>query len=199
MKTPKIFGIPSISSLKFPVLLLLLQSFLLVTAPFFIKAQSVRDYQFLVMVYMLMTVGMRVYAGNVLFTGQGIGTNLMWFGIGLFATSLILTGGSGLIDVLQTFQLSRGAPVWIAITQGAVIAASEETIFRGLLPKVLGVIGAQVAFGVFHLAAYGLNLTGIGMAIIAGFVFYFAAKYTNSLGTAIGMHMAYNIWALGVI
>jgi len=190
-----------LKNIKFSIVILILQAFLLVNAPLFVKEASVQNYRFLIMTYMALLIGFEAFVEEGAFKDQPIGNGLLWFGIGLVGTTLIFTSGgyiSRTVEVFQAFTMSKDAPLMLLITQGVVVASVEEKVFRDYLVQALGIIPSQLAFGVFHAAAYGLALQSIAIAVIAGFVFYILAKYT-SLWTAVGAHAAFNLYALGVI
>jgi len=188
----KLGKIPSLSKIPFTFVLLTAQAFLLINASMFVKPSEVMSYRFLIMTYMILVIGMKAFVGRGIFKSRGVGRGFLWFTIGLLATSIILTTG-GFLANLQYFQLASNAPLVILLTQSLVVAASEEQIFRNYMPAIIGVIPAQVAFMIFHGAAYSLAISSLAIALVAGFVFYFVARFTNSIWTAVGVHTTYNL------
>lgn len=186
-----------LKSIKLSIVILILQSFLLVNAPLFVKAGEVESYRFLILTYMALLIGFEAFVGQGVFKTASLGDGLFYFSIGLLGGSLVLTGGE-FIGSLQTFEFARSAPVIVLITQAVVVASSEELIFRSYLPAAIGGIPSQFAFAAFHAAAYGLVLQSVFIALVAGFFFYIVAKYT-SLWTAVGLHLSWNLWSLGVL
>lgn len=77
-----------------------------------------------------------------------------------------------------------------------VVAYTEELIFRGVLPKFLTDIGANILFAIFHFYAYGGNIYAMGVAFIFGMIFALVRNYFGLMG-ATGMHTAWNLRILG--
>jgi len=94
----------------------------------------------------------------------------------------------------------------LIFTHVFVVAANEEILFRSALPDLIPLkgMGAQgvsaVLFGLFHWTAYGADLNGIAFAVFAGLIFGFIAdRWETGLVAAIGVHAAWNLFALGAV
>jgi len=193
----KIMNIPAVGNIPIEFILFFAQAFLVVNAGLFVQVAEIASYRTVIMIYMLLLIGFRVFAGKGIFPPTGFGRGFMWFMIGLLGGTVILTGGGWLTE-LGTFEMARSAPLVLLLTQSLVVAASEEKIFRDYAPAVIGIVPAQLAFAAFHGFAYGLAVTPILMALFAGFLFYFIARYT-SLWSAVGLHTAWNLFSLGAL
>jgi len=190
-----------LKNLKFSIVIIVLQAFLLVNAPLFIQSADAQGYGFLLITYMVLLVGFEAFVGEGVFKSESIGFGLLWFGVGLVGSSIVFSGGeflSGIQSNMQAFQFTRSAPVILLITQSVVVASSEEQIFRNYLPQSVGIVPAQIGFAVFHAAAYSLAFGNIIIALAAGFIFYFIAHYT-SLWCSVGIHVGWNLYSLGVL
>jgi membrane protease YdiL (CAAX protease family) len=89
------------------------------------------------------------------------------------------------------------------------VAPAEEILFRGVLPNlteeryILGkvpviVIASQLAFAVFHIAAYGGIGSAMVMVLILGIIWVYVARRWG-LFVTMGSHTAYNLTVLGVL
>jgi membrane protease YdiL (CAAX protease family) len=96
------------------------------------------------------------------------------------------------------------------------VAPVEETIFRGVLKEALkgwklyflplGIILTSAAFALMHYAVYGGAVMSLWWAFLMGCVFYLGTNFKPSrkmvaLGVAgaIGMHLCYNLFILGIL
>lgn len=101
------------------------------------------------------------------------------------------------------------------------VAVVEEWTFRAVLPPLSGWVIAVVAFGIFHVSAYSLELSpgtffsGLVTAMILGAAFYFAYSWRRKvkdpvtgkvtekrvigLGGVIALHAVYDILVLGLV
>lgn len=204
-------GNVSITKLSLVPILALVNLFLLFNVGAFVPADQVGKYQNLIIVYSLALVIARVFIpGRAKFTQErDIGLNIFLFFLGLVLTTLFLKGiqnlpNFGISTYIEFAAGSVGAIALIqAVTQVSIVAYVEEYIFRGMLPKYIpgfvGIVLSQLAFGFFHYFAYAGSLGTIFIAVIAGFVFYGAARLSNSLYLAVGMHAAYNLVLMGVV
>jgi membrane protease YdiL (CAAX protease family) len=120
---------------------------------------------------------------------------IAWFTGGFVGGVVLFTSILALPKFFGVMALT--GPIYLTLMHTLVVATSEEWIFRGFLPELITPIPAQIAFGVFHFAAYGGDWWAILMAIVAGFVFYLISRYTN-IWTAIGIHSAWNVTILGI-
>ncbi len=190
-----------LKNIKFSVVILILQGFLLVNAPLIVQSSEVGSYQTLLVTYMILLLGFEAFVDKGAFGDRAVGSGLLWFGIGLLGGSLLFAGGGYVIDVvssLQAFAMARDAPLVLLLTQSIVVAATEEQVFRNYAPAAFGIVPSQIAFGLFHAAAYGLAFSSILIAMVAGFAFYILARST-SIWTAVGVHASFNLYVLGVI
>jgi len=88
--------------------------------------------------------------------------------------------------------------IQFALIQAFVVAYTEETVFRGILPLVFGndIIPA-VLFGVFHWAVSG-SVWFLLFATIMGLVFAFVRDRAG-IYASMGIHSAFNLNALGIL
>jgi len=187
-----------LKNIPLTIVIVLADLFLLVNAPMFVESGAVGSYRSLLSIYLILLISFRTFVPQGVFEGGGIGNGVLYFGIGLVGTSLIFTGGD-FINILQTFQLERNAPILILATQALVVAFIEEDVFRNRLPAVVGVIPAQIAFSLYHFSAYGGSIMGMILAFVAGLVFYGMDRLTGSLYVSVGSHASYNLFAMSIL
>ena len=185
----------AIRKTPFYVWLLLAQAALLVNASVIAPAEEVGRFQTVLLVYMVLTTAFLALTPKQPWMRANLNQAVAWFTGGFVGGVLLLTSFQALPRFFGA--LSVSGPVYLTLTHALVVAVSEEWIFRGFLPALITVIPAQIAFGVFHFAAYGGNWWAMLIAIVAGFLFYAIARYTN-IWTAIGIHAAYNTVILGI-
>jgi membrane protease YdiL (CAAX protease family) len=95
---------------------------------------------------------------------------------------------------------SPGAIVPIAIFGVTVAPVVEELLFRGFLQPLfartlgaaLGIVAANVPFGVLHYAEYGNSWRHVVVITIAGVAFGCMRQWTGSTRASALMHAAYN-------
>lgn len=84
-------------------------------------------------------------------------------------------------------------PAWFLVMASLLAGVAEESLFRGGLQPVLGLVGAALVFGLLHtnlrrdLWAYGLT------AFVVGLLFGYGYERTGVLWTPIAGHTIYNL------
>lgn len=84
-------------------------------------------------------------------------------------------------------------PVWFLVVASLLAGVAEESLFRGALQPLLGLVGAALVFGLLHtnlrwdLRAYGLT------AFVIGLLFGYGYVRTGVLWTPIAGHTVYNL------
>jgi len=90
------------------------------------------------------------------------------------------------------------------VFQIGIVATAEELIFRGAivseLEKHTAPIGVYLIssflFSIFHLAAYGPNISSLFIIFIFGLILCYLTRKMN-IGWAIGLHAAWNLFLIG--
>lgn len=134
------------------------------------------------------------------------------FAIGFILTAVILLtlpiGGAAVGEITaDKVRLAFG----FGILHGFIKAYIEEAIFRGMLMKKVGIVFSNIMFGLFHVGVIIMTLTAAGLAvttssvgipvlilIMLGFVWSWMAIRWG-LMSAVGSHLAYNLFAFGVL
>ena len=78
----------------------------------------------------------------------------------------------------------------------AISGLAEECLFRGILPKVLGILLANLIFGLLHTGSLKLWFAGV-WAFLCGYLFSLLYAHTGSLGVVVFIHILYN--GLGLV
>ena len=85
-----------------------------------------------------------------------------------------------------------------------VVSISEEIIFRGVIYRCLRQFGvypavfvSAIIFAVFHLVAYGGNISAMAIAFFMGIILALCVERWN-LGVALGIHASWNLFILGI-
>lgn len=105
---------------------------------------------------------------------------------------------------VQLLMNSSEIPLLIALTISAVIIAplAEELIFRGYIYPVAKRYSEKWFAAIFSAALFGvvhLNLLGLPMLILIGFVLVVLYEKTGSIWPCIFCHMAFNGFSIGMI
>jgi hypothetical protein len=170
------------------VWLLLAQAWLLINVGALLPPEEASRYQIMILVYITLTLGfVGLTKGKIPFL-EPMPRALLGFTAGFVLSIFALKA----LEIPLTAGILTVAPLYLLVFNGAVIAASEEVIFRACLPKLTGPIFAQGIFAVFHWAAYGGAIMWIGFAFVAGLVF-FAIAVRLGLSWAIGIHTGWNL------
>ena len=120
------------------------------------------------------------------FLAAFIGTAVFLLTINLFANV-----GFGAL------QASAGVP--IMLLQAFAVAYTEEIVFRGILPEVMGTdLFPNLLFGPFHWYTYGGDWTMMIFASLLGFGFAIVRMFLGLMGST-GAHTAWNLNAMGVL
>lgn len=123
-----------------------------------------------------------------------------------------------LVVMTAFFMLLKGLNLWFQgispmpshliistiVFQGIIVVPSEETIFRGSIfgyltqfNRYIAYIGSAFFFAIFHIAVYGASLPQMGFAFAMGLFLAYCVENWN-LGVAIGVHLAWNLFVLGI-
>lgn len=115
-------------------------------------------------------------------------TYLLLVGTGRFvhAIGLVGPGGGG---------GAAGATMVHAVLISVTAGIGEEVFFRGFLQPRIGLVPQAVWFSLEH-AAY-LSIPQLAVALVAGLLFGFAYRYTESLTVPIVAHVLYDIVIIG--
>ncbi|GAI81553.1 unnamed protein product [marine sediment metagenome] len=179
----------------FFVWLILGQSFIFVTAPAIAPPNEVVRLQSALTVYMILTVAFMVLQKKKLPWMQAtLNQGIAWFFVGFLVTAIVFSALN--LQGFNLFQLT--GPMYMIVFHTLVVATSETFIFQGFLPHIITPVVAQGAFGIFHWASYLGNWEAIGIAFIAGLVFYGLAVRFN-IWLACGVHAGFNIGMLGIL
>jgi membrane protease YdiL (CAAX protease family) len=177
------------------VWLLLAQAFLLINASVIAPPGEAEHIQTTLLVYMVLTTAFFALVPRLPWMKTNLNQAIAWFVGGFVGGVVLLTSVQALPKFFGAMALT--GPVYLTLMHTLVVATSEEWIFRGFLPELITPIPAQIAFGLFHFAAYGGDWWAILTAIVAGFVLYLIARYT-SIWMSIGAHAAINTVILGI-
>ena len=187
----------SLKRVPFIVWIYLLQAAILVNAEVIAPPGMVDRFRTIIITYMLMQMVFLRVAPRVPGLRMNLNAALIYFVGAFVVTTFVLAGLRAIPQVgLQAYAVA--APMFLIILHASVVAVAEELIFRGALPLVITVIPAQFSFGLFHFAAYGGDWMMILMAITAGFIFYGIMRFTRNIWAPIGVHLAINLYALGI-
>lgn len=190
----------SLFKLPFSVWLLILQGFLLINTEIFFPPQIADRIRFVILTYVVLTLaGISVFGASPPWFKQPAEVALRYFVTGLVTTTMLLSlfTNVSVFEFLLPWDTTDPVKQNLALVafEAFIVAASEETVFRGILPYFVGWLPAQLIFGVFHYVAYGGDWSGILFASLAGMLFYQIAA-RSSIYTAMGVHTAWNIFAL---
>lgn len=183
--------------ISIPLVVLILQLFLFISAPT-IYGAGAQTAQALLLTFMFMTVAGAVFTGirPDALKSQFKPLNFFIFFIGSTLLFIALPFPSRL-SLFAT--LGVASAVQYAIIQSFVVAYTEETFFRGLLPQFLGndIIPA-VLFALFHYSVSGGSIGFMIFAFVAGIAFSYIRDFFG-IYASIGVHSAFNLKALGVL
>lgn len=178
--------------LSIPLIVLVLQLFLFISAPR-IYGAGAGTAQALLVAYMLMTVSVIVFTG--------IKPEMVKGAFNPLGFLILFIGSSIIFLVFPKFlgfsTLGVASAIQYGIIQSFVVAYTEETVFRGIFPKFFGDIFSAILFGLFHWAVSG-SFIFIIFATFAGLLF---ALIRDRFGiyASIGVHSAFNLKALGLL
>lgn len=189
--------IAALKKLPLTVWFFLLLAFMFVNATIFVPASEIDHFRGVMTVYMIMLLLFLPYAKRA--PGYNLNLNkAIAYLVGAFVvTVFVMVAIRGVVPSLAGQTYIVGAPIYLLALHVAVVAFSEEMIFRGALSTLITPIPAAIAFGIFHVSAYGGDASSIMLAIAAGLVFYTMMKYTN-IWVAIGAHAGWNSVMAGV-
>lgn len=190
----------SIFRLPFSIWLLILQTFLLINTELFFSPEVAERVRFVILTYMVFTLyGIVFFGRSPPWLSRPAEVALRDFVVGLAVTTLILSTFTTVnsFEFLLPWDTSDPVKQNLALVafEAFIVAASEETVFRGILPTFVGAVPAQLIFGLFHYVAYGGDWGGILFAAMAGMIFFFIRQKT-SIYTSMGVHTAWNIFVL---
>lgn len=128
---------------------------------------------------------------------------------GLATGSLFIAIVVGALALAGVYSIASVKPDWTAMVLDfaalSIVAASEETVFRGIVFRrmegrfgtVAAFIASSLLFGLMHLASVDL-WTAIAISAEAGFMLAAAYRLHNSLWLPIGIHWGWN-FMLGAV
>lgn len=128
---------------------------------------------------------------------------LVRFGLGFLASVFLLSFGKSFLVMSQFSSPAESLPsfgIAMIAVHACFVAIVEEAMFRDVFVSKMGLIPAQVAFGLFHGTVYGWNIFSIAMAVVMGFVLYAVKmKFSKTDNTVnAGVHAGWNTYALGL-
>jgi len=178
--------------ISIPIIVLILQLFLYISADKIYGAGATTA-KALLLAYMLMIVSVSVFTGLRPDKVKGQFNPLNFF--------IFFIGSALLFLVIPQFNLFATIGVANAVTYGIiqcfVVAYTEESVFRGLLPTFFGDLNSSILFGLFHWAVSG-SLWFLVFATGAGLLFAFI-RDKFGIYASMGVHSAFNLKALGLL
>jgi membrane protease YdiL (CAAX protease family) len=156
-------------------------------------------------IYLLKLNGIPSRAMGSTVTGDAVTAALVGLMIGFFAVAII----AGLLYIFIPYHFGKGTATASLLFKESVSYlvgnSLEELLFRGFLFVVLSQLTGwrtstalmALAFGLFHLSGFGFTTEGAKMVVTTtsfGFIFGLSYVFTRSLWTAIGTHVASNIF-----
>lgn len=178
--------------ISIPVVVLILQLFLFISAGriYGAGAETARS---LLLAYMLMTVSVAVFTGIRPDMVKGLFNPLNFFIFFIGSSIIFIT--LPLITGLAT--IGTASAIQYGIIQAFVVAYTEETVFRGILPQFFGDLSSNILFGLFHWAVSG-SFWFVIFATGAGLLFAFI-RDRFGLYASMGVHSAFNLKTLGLL
>jgi len=172
-------------------------AFMFVNASAFVPQGEMERFRSVMTIYMIMLLLFLPYAKKAVGYQLNLNKAIAYLAGGFVITVFVMTAFRAVIPALAGQTYVVGAPIYFLVLHIFVVAFSEEMIFRGALSTLITPIPAAVAFGVFHVSAYGGSISSIFVAIVAGLVFFVIMKKTN-IWAAIGVHAGWNSVMLGI-
>ena len=189
---------PNIGKISLGLVVVIIQMFLYVNAGAIFPEKYVEQARNIILLYMVMTFAFTIVTNYIPSEVKRPFTEeLLMFFVSFFLFAGVLSAipistGAHVFQINETVKIALPFMLLFAF----VVAYTEELIFRGVLPKFLGVVLSNVLFGVFHWYAYHGNIYSILIATVFGFIFSFVAEKFGLMG-AVGMHTAWNLKILG--
>ncbi len=180
-----------------PALLLIVNLYLYANSSALFGQAFAAQWSNVFLFYVLMALGAAAIAP---FLFQRVSTAPLWLQLALFAGGaagvyflVALLGFSSIGALKPTITFTNAAP---AIALEISTGATEEVFFRGALGEKTGPIVSSLAFGAWHLAAYGADPIQIAIAVVLGFVLWFIwfetkDQFGNSVNGAV--HVGLNL------
>lgn len=178
--------------LSIPIVILIFQLFLYISADK-IYGASAGTAKVILTAYMIMIVSAVAYTGIRPDKVKGLFNPLNFFVF--FIGSAIIFTILPALGLFATFGTSLA--IQYGIIQAFVVAYTEETIFRGILPDFFGDLWSSVIFGLFHWAISG-SWWFVIFATSAGLLFAFI-RDKFGLYASMGVHSAFNLKTLGLL
>ena len=190
---------PNINKISLGLIVVIIQMFLYVNAGAIFPEQYVEQARNIILLYMVMTFAFTIVTNYIPSEVKRPFTEeLLMFFVSFFLFAGVLSAIPISSSGAHMFQINEAVKIALPfmLLFAFVVAYTEELIFRGVLPKFLGVVLSNVLFGVFHWYAYHGNIYSILIATMFGFIFSFVAEKFGLMG-AVGMHTAWNLKILG--
>ena len=195
-------GISKLLNLQVGWYILLIQLFVLVNIALFFP-QNTDFYRTITIVYLVFNATFFALPDlrSSMF-GTPIRQAFPKFFMFFFGTLIILALTGGLLLNPGYFHLNLvNVPFGLIFLQVFVVAFVEESVFRDALATRVGIIGANIAFALFHYVVYQGNLLTMAIAFGAGMLFsYIKIKFGRNVDSTpnIAVHSAINLHLLGV-
>lgn len=195
-------GLSKISNISLGLVILLIQLFMFINTKLFFPENTAYWHDIILTYLVVVAVffalpDFRSKMFNVRFI-DAIKSYFLSFVITLVFLGLI----AGILSLTDIFKINWSSiPLGIIFLQVFVVAVIEELIFRDTMPKLVGVVTANILFAVFHWQVYQGNYLSLVIAFIAGLMFtYLRMKSPNPEGNElnIGAHAGINLYLYGI-
>jgi len=199
-----------LTTLKLGVLLYLVQCSLLINGEALLGDGFSRE---VALIYIILPLGLLAYSSKnraIVEKLTVIKTLKMAF-VGFVVTVplviIIYMYGFG----MQFGSVQQSEVLGTIFTQAVFVAPVEELMFRWMIPtyayavlpkrlKLLGLIGSQITFSLFHVGVYQSNIFPLIIAFSIGMIWLMAARNQKlGIGFTIGSHIAYNLTVSGIM
>jgi len=199
-----------LTTLKLGVFLYLVQCSLLINGEALLGEGFSRE---VALIYIILPLGLLAYSSKnrtiveKLTVIQTLKMAFVGFVVTVPVVILIYAYGLG----VQFGSVQQSEVLGIILTQAVFVAPVEELMFRWMIPsysyavlpkrfKVIGLIGSQVAFSVFHMGVYQSSVFPLVIAFVIGMIWLVAARNPRlGIGFTIGSHIAYNLTVAGIM
>ena len=125
------------------------------------------------------------FDGRTFSLGFGLGAALMTLVFAVEWAAGWIGVGAGRLTMLA---------VSFTVVKVLCVGVYEEVVARGYLMRNIGVIGSSLVFALLHLFNDNASVVSTAGLFINGLLFAAAVLVTGRLSTAIGLHMAWNLF-----
>lgn len=203
-------NIGPLTTLKLGVLLYLVQCSLLINGEALLGEGFSRE---VALIYIILPLGLLAYSSKnrtiveKLTVIQTLKMAFVGFVVTVPVVILIYMYGFG----MQFGSVQQSEVLGTIFTQAVFVAPVEELMFRWMIPtsaymvlprrlKLLGLIGSQITFSLFHMGVYQSSAFPLVIAFIIGMIWLAAARNPKlGIGFTIGSHVAYNLTISGIM